>query len=214
MAFVLPRLRGVASWFDCRDATIKPWRRQDPQCARRPVPPTAVRGRVVSLQASCEPAGLWGGHRPQSARHASACGACRPPDHRVGSGIPVSTPGRELGRPGDRGAVRGDRDRPPPRQGLGAQPHVGRPAPLLGGIVSLGRARLGGERCPRFLHPLHGLRFPLDQGLPGILGALRRAPASRPWGPHRRRGALGDSPTTWGRAACAGFFESYRNFPL
>ena len=48
-------------------------------------------------------------------------------DHRVGIGITVIKQVPALVRPVDRGALNGDVDRPPTRQGLGVQQPVGRP---------------------------------------------------------------------------------------
>ena len=51
--------------------------------------------------------------------------------HLVGLGVPVSTKMRDLVRPVHRGALCRAVERPPTRQRIGAQKHVGRPAPFV-----------------------------------------------------------------------------------
>jgi len=51
--------------------------------------------------------------------------------HLVGLGVPVSKKMRDLVRPVHRGALCRAVERPPTRQRLGAQKHVGRPAPFV-----------------------------------------------------------------------------------
>ena len=93
-------------------------------------------------------------------------------DHLGGIGITVLKQVLDLVRPVDRGALCGYVDRPPPRQGLGEQKHVGRTGTFVFVIVTLWLARSGWQGCARFLNQLHRLFIHVDKRVPWIIGAL------------------------------------------
>jgi hypothetical protein len=173
MARVLPRLGFLWECCTRSAAPIETWLRQDTQGNRRAMQPAAVLGRVMARQASCEPAGLFGG---QGRRERGDLRRVEMIAHQVplvGSGSTVLQQMRALVRPGHCGALCGEVGGPPPPQGLGAPPHVGRPAAFVGVIVPLGLARLGGSWRAGCLSQRHRLCLHGDQRVPGIIGALR-----------------------------------------
>ena len=94
------------------------------------------------------------------------------PEHLIGIGITVVKQGLNLVRPVDCGAGFRYGERPPPRQGLGEQKHVGCPDSFVVVVVPQWLARLGGQGRARFLNQLHRLCIHVDQRAPGIIGAL------------------------------------------
>src|SRR5262249_108253 len=172
LAFVLPRLRCLTSRFDRSDATIATLLRQDTQCARSDIQPATVLGRVVSLQASGEPAGFWRGKGLIERGDLMRVAIIAHQNHLVGIGIPVIQQGRDRVRPVASGAVGRYLDRPPTRQGLSQQTHVGCTDPFVCVIVTGWLARLGWQWRPRFLDELPRLCIHGDQRVPWSRGAL------------------------------------------
>ena len=206
MAFVLPRLRFLSYHIDLRDATVETLLCEDTQCDLSDMQPAAVLGRVVDLQTLGEPVSCLGckGLLERGELRRGEMIAHQNP--LVGIGITGIKQVRDLVRPVDRGALRGDGDRPPPRQGLGAQQHVGCPDPFLCIIVPSGLARLGWPGPARFLHQLPGLFLHGDQRGPWIRGALRESEDIFHGSHKGSSGLRGNHPTRVSVRLEAGFF--------
>jgi hypothetical protein len=91
--------------------------------------------------------------------------------HGVGIGITAIKKRLDRVRPVHCGTLYGDVDRPPPRQGLGKQKHIGRTDPCVCVIVPLWLARRGWQWRTRFFDELHRLFVHMDQRVSWILGA-------------------------------------------